>query len=358
MKIPPPRFPLDALAPPGASAFSFLASRDVLRWKSWFYKALLPILARRGPVPASAHLETMGRLIHDSWSPRRHQLRKIIPGEVYQADPDRTPEEIVRGISSQMLRYIARDCILDRIEPEAWDELFEVEGYEAVQELNDRGQAAIFLGSHLGGHVAAVHWMIAHGIPFRMLVQRPRHVSPGLDAWFEQDHPICRQRNLFLRRDLNATEAARRTMDVRRLIRHGVSVYTNCDICWSGPNTDACQFLGQEVRFQSIWIDIAMLLGCPVIGVECRQIPGGRFRMKFQNPFAISPGDSRSEVFERTIARLEQAILAYPDDAIAHLTWSMFRPRRKLSGDSQIPGPVHLRKITSPVTKSSASNDR
>ncbi len=357
MQIPPPRFSLDALAPPGNSAFSFLASRDVLRWKSWFYRGLLPILSRRGAVRAGADLESMGRLIHDTWSPRRRNLKKIVPREVLQADSERSPDEIVRGISSQLLRYLARDFILDRIAPEAWQDLFEVEGYEAVQELNDRGQAAIFLGSHLGGHIAAVHWMIAHGIPFRMLVQRPRHVSPGLDAWFEQEHPICEQRKLFLRRDLNASEGARRTMDVRRLVRHGVSVYTNCDICWSGPNTDACQFLGQEVRFQSIWIDIAMLLGCPVIGVECRQIPGGRFRLIFRDPIAISSGDSRSEVFERTVARLERAILDYPDDAIAHLTWSMFRPRRKLSGDSQIPGPVHLRRSANSSTTSATSKN-
>jgi lauroyl/myristoyl acyltransferase len=340
MTMPPPRFSLDDFVKPGNSGFSFLFSRDVLRWKSWFYQGMLPLMASRGAARAGADLERLGTIIHDRWSPRRRQLKKIISPEVFRTGSGRSPDDIVRGISSQMLRYIARDCVLQKIDPNGWAELFEVEGYERVLELREKGQAAIFLGSHLGGHLTAVHWMIAHGLDFRALVQRPRNVSPGLDGWFDQDHAICDQRNLFLRRDLSPAEGARRTMDVRRLIRHGISIYTNCDICWSGPNTDSCRFLGQDVRFQSIWIDIAMLLGCPVIGVECRQIPGGRFRLKFEEPFAISSPDSRREVFERTISRLERSILEYPDDAIAHLTWSLFRPRRQMQPEPKIPAPA------------------
>lgn len=338
MSIAPARMSLNELVPPETSDISFLASREALRWKTWFYKGLLPVLARRGAVRAGQDLERAGTLMDQCWRPRRKRLLKIVPREVLQADPGRTPEDVIRGISSQMLRYMARDCLFERTKPDEWNEVFEVEGFEFVEEVASGGQGAIFLGSHLGGHLAALHWMIAHGVQLRMLVQRPKNVSAGLDAWFDQDHPICDQRNLFLRRDLNPSEAARRTLEVRRLIRSGISVYTNCDICWSGPNTDSCRFLGQDVRFQSIWIDLAMVLGCPVIGIECRQLAGGRFRLSFRKPESIGPRDARQDVFERTIFRLERSILEYPDDAIAHLTWSLFRPRRRIKSDSEHAG--------------------
>lgn len=342
MSIAPAQMSLNELVPADHSEISFLASREALRWKTWFYKGLLPVLARRGAVQAGQDLERAGTLMHGWWRPRRKQLLKVVPQEVLHADPGRTPEDVIQGISAQMFRYMARDCIFGQTKPDEWNDIFEVEGFEAVEETAGRGQGAIFLGSHLGGHLAALHWMIAHGVSLRMLVQRPKNVSTGLDAWFDQDHPICDQRNLFLRRDLNPAEAARRTVEVRRLIRSGISVYTNCDICWSGPNTDSCRFLGQDVRFQSIWIDLAVVLGCPVIGVECRQLGGGRFRLTFRKPESIGSRDVRQDVFERTIFRLERSILDYPDDAVAHLTWSLFRPRRKMIGDSGHSGPGQM----------------
>lgn len=342
MSIAPARISLNDLVPPETSDFSFLASREALRWKTWFYKGLLPILARRGAVGAGQDLERAGTLMNRWWRTRRKHLLKIVPQEVLQADPGRSPEDVIRGISAQWLRYLARDCLFGRTKPEEWNDIFEVEGFEAVEEITSRGQGAIFLGSHLGGHLAALHWMIAHGVSLRMLVQRPKNVSAGLDAWFDQEHPICRQSDLFLRRDLNPAEAARKMVDVRHLIRKGTSIYTNCDISWVGPNTDSCRFLGQEVRFQSIWIDLAVVLGCPVIGVECRQIMGGRFRLTFRQPETIGSRDSRQEVFDRTITRLERSILEYPDDAIAHLTWPVYRPRRKHMGESAHSGPKRM----------------
>ena len=307
---------------------SWLATRDVLRWKSWFYKGLLPYLSRRGPIRAGEDLERLGTWIHSSWPPRRRQLLNGLPAELFLRRPELAPADVVRGLSKQMMRYLARDCLMTEGSMPSWNALFDVEGFEHVQELTSQRRGAILLGCHLGGHLAAVRWMLAQEVPLRMLVQRPRNVSRELNAWFDQDHPICPQRELFLKRDLSPSEASRRTMDVRRLIRQGVMVYSNCDITWHGTNTDVCRFLGKNVRFQSIWIDLASILGCPVIRVECRQIPGGRFRLRFDRPFAIAPQEPRSEVFERTMSGLENSIVDYPDDAIAHLTWSQFRPNR------------------------------
>lgn len=308
--------------------FSWLASSKILRWKSWFYEGLVPVLARRGPLEAGMELERIGQAINSLWPLRWRAIRKAVRRNRVACHAPWKEHEVTKGLARQMLRYLARDYVLDVIPPHDWSELFTVTGHEHVQNAISDGRGLILLGSHLGGHLAGVHWMIDHGVPLRMLVQRPRNVSRRLHAWFDEEHPVCTQRDLFLKRDLTAAESARRMTDARRLIQSGHAIYTNCDIPWSGPNTDTCRFLGKPVRLQSIWIDLAKILGCPVITLECRQKPGGRFELQFDEPLMIGAKDSRELVFEKVLGRLEKSILDYPDDAIAHLTWPHFRPHR------------------------------
>lgn len=307
---------------------SWLASSKILRWKSWFYEGLVPQLSKRGPLEAGAELERVSYWINKCWPMRWREIRKAVRRNRVACDAPWAEQEVTRGLATQMLRYLARDCILDTIPPYDWSEVFTVSGYEHIQNALSQGQGIILLGSHLGGHLAGLHWMIDHGVPLRMLVQRPRNVSKRLNQWFDEDHPTCTQREIFLKREMTATEAARRMTDARRLIRSGQCVYVNCDIPWTGPNTDAFRFLGKPVRLQSIWIDLAGILGCPVISVECRQKPGGHFELKFDEPMIVNPREPRQIVFDHALGNLESSILQYPNDAIAHLTWPHFRPHR------------------------------
>ena len=92
------------------------------------------------------------------------------------------------------------------------------------------------VGSHLGAHIAGVHWLFRRGVPLRLLVQRPRHVSSELNRRFDAGgiHP---QVEMFLRRDLSPAVAVERVFRARSALRDGLAIYLNGDIPWSGPNT-------------------------------------------------------------------------------------------------------------------------
>ena len=106
------------------------------------------------------------------------------------------------------------------------------------------GRGAILVGSHLGAHIAGVHWLFRRGVPLRLLVQRPRHVSSELNRRFDADGPHP-QAEMFLRRDLSPAVAVERVFRARAALRDGLAIYLNGDIPWSGPNTCPGLLLGR-----------------------------------------------------------------------------------------------------------------
>lgn len=320
---------------PAGPEYSWLLSSQALRWKTWFYKGLVPqLLHRGGPVAAGESLEKLSHRITRFWLPRKIEIRRAIRSNMACCETGWNPALVESGLGRQLLRYVARDCVLDGTDLRQYPDLFTVKGLEHLEKLRSSGCGFILLGSHLGGHLAAVHWMIKSGIDFRMLVQRPKHVSRDLDTWFNRDLPIVSQRDLFLKRDLSTTDAARRMTDARRLIQRGVGLYLNCDIPWDGPNTDSYPLLGRHLRLQSIWIDLATILQCPVVIMSCRQKPGGRFELTFDEPVMSDLFESRSSFFQWAIRRLEQRLIEYPDDAVAHLLWPIHHPGRSFKEKS------------------------
>jgi lauroyl/myristoyl acyltransferase len=314
---------------PTGPDYSWLLSSQALRWKTWFYQGLVPFLLNRGgPVAAGESLEKLSDRFTRFWIPRKQELRRAIHTNMANCETGWDPATVETGLGRQLLRYVARDCVLDGAELNRYQDLFAIKGLEHLDQVRSEGRGYILLGSHLGGHLAAVHWLIKSGIDFRMLVQRPKHVSRDLDTWFASEMPIVSQHELFLKRDLSATEAARRMTDARRLIQRGIGLYLNCDIPWDGPNTDSYPFLGRDLQFQSIWIDLATILQCPIVIISCRQKPGGRFELTFDEPAMADRFDSRSAIFKWAVSRLEQRLIEYPDDAIAHLLWPIHHPGR------------------------------
>lgn len=324
-----PEAPSTEKLKPARPDYSWLASPQALRWKTWFYQGLVPALLRRGgPVKAGQALERLSLNLTRVWLPRKLEIRKAVRSNMADKETGWSAPMVESGLARQLLRYVARDCILDGTDPASFPDLFEVKGLEHLEGLRRNGRGPILLGSHVGGHLAAVHWMMKSGINFRMLVQRPKHVSADLDAWFDREMPVVSQKELFLKRDLSPADAVRRMTDARRLIQQGIGLYINCDIPWDGPNTDVYSFLGRELRLQSIWIDLATILNCPIVTITCRQLPEGRFELIFDEPVLASAFVSRADLFHWAISRLESRVLAYPDDAIAHLMWPIHRPGR------------------------------
>ena len=197
-------------------------------------------------------------------------------------------------------------------------------GVEHLEAALAGGRGVILVGSHLGGHLSAPHWLYRRGFPLRMLIQRPQHVSKRLLDEFDrpgQDHP---QGGFFLRRRLTPEEASKRIFRTRSALRDGLIIYLKGDVPWSGPNTRAGRLVGREQSFQSLWAEFAALFRAPVVAVFCTHQPGGRYRLTFDPAWAVGRG-GEGEAVARYLARLDREIAAHPADAVAHLLWPCYR---------------------------------
>ena len=109
-------------------------------------------------------------------------------------DADWSIETTWPALAANTARFLARDYPLDRQTDEAVLSRFDVRGYERLRATLSEGRGAILVGSHLGAHIAGVHWLFRRGVPLRLLVQRPRHVSSELNRRFDAGglHPAGR----------------------------------------------------------------------------------------------------------------------------------------------------------------------
>ena len=302
--------------------------RHALCWKSLFYEALLPASRRLGPACADAILGGLGRLSL-AWPPRRNALAGSLARARRALGADWDPRAVRPELAAAVPRFLARDYSLEQTTPDQLAARFEVRGFEHVQEALGQGRGMVLLGGHLGGHMAALHWLYRRDVPLRLLVQRPRHVSPTLQAWFDRDEGPHPQSGLFLRRGLPPGAAAERLLRARAALRDGLAVYLAGDVPWGGPNARPGRLLGESHAFLSIWADLAVLARAPVVLMFCTHLPGGRYRLTFDPPWSLSPG-SEAAAIARYLERLEAEIAAHPAEAVAYLTWPCYGPDRHL----------------------------
>lgn len=294
--------------------------RPRLGWKPLFYGALLPLL-RRFPAPVGdALLTALGRVVHAAWPPRRAALAEATRrARAAGLALDRP------ALAGHVARFLARDGPLDGLPDDEALGRFEVVGDEYLRLALAGGRGVVVLGSHLGAHVAALHWMYRRGAPLRLLVQRPRHVSEFLRHQFDRADGPHPQSALFLRRDLTPREAAERLLAARAALRDGMAVYLSGDVPWPSGNARPGRLLGDVRPILATWADLAAQARCPVVPVFCTHRPGGRYALKFGPPWTVEPG-TEGEAVARYLDRLGAEIAAHPSDAVAHLTWPCYGP--------------------------------
>ncbi len=298
--------------------------RHVLSWKSWYYKVVLPGLRRLGPEACDAALTAFGRAVAAA-SPAR---RREIAGAVHRANSilDARWDEpaACRAVASNLARFSARDYPLDGVPDAEVLSRFEVEGESHLDAALSRGRGVILVGSHLGAHVSAQHWLYRRGVPLRLLVQRPRHVSRDLHRRFDLDDPHP-QSTFFLRRKMTPADAVGRLLRARSALRDGLAVYLSGDILWPGPNCRGGRLLGVDRTFLAVWADLAAQARSPVVFLFATHRPGGRYALTIDPPRTIEPG-AEDEAVAAYFRRLEAEIAANPADAIAYLLWPCFGP--------------------------------
>ena len=306
-----------------------MKSRDVLTWKFVFYHGFLPALRQLGPARADAILGMLGKCSTTLWPPRKRRLAvalEIAREALSHLSPTWNSDTLAPELAAGSLRYLARDYLLaeanDRVLP-----LFDVSGESALNQALAKGRGVVLVGSHFGGHIAAFHWLYRMGLPLRLMVQRPRHVTRALAAFFDQDEPRP-QSEFFLTRNMDATTCVSRILNARAALREGIAVYLPGDIPWNGPNSRTGRLLGGTHPFLSVWADLAAITSAPVFHVICTPRGNGRFALAFEPAGTIAPGQEPAAV-DRYLARLDAAINADPADAVAHLLWPCFSPALK-----------------------------
>ena len=296
--------------------------RRILSWKFVFYDLLLPALRGLGPARGDAILGWFGRLAIMLRPGRSQRIRAALERAGTALDAEWPIETTWPALAANTARFLARDYLLDCQTDLAVLSRFEVRGYERLSATLADGRGAILVGSHLGAHIAGVHWLFRRGVPLRLLVQRPRHVSGELNRRFDACnlHP---QAEMFLRRDLSPAVAVERVFRARSALRDGLAIYLNGDIPWSGPNTCPGTLLGRPQRLLAIWTELAVLTGTPVFLVFCTHLPGGRFALEIEAIGHLRPGEEETAVADY-LKQLEARIATRPADAVAHLLWPCY----------------------------------
>lgn len=322
--------------------------RHFLSWKPLFYDALLPTLRALGAARGDALLGGLGVALATAWPPRRLELDRALRRghDALGSAAGRDHRAELRALEGNVLRFLARDCPLDGDTDERFFARFDVTGFEHLEEAIARGRGVILLGCHLGAHLSAPHWLYRRGLPLRMLIQRPAHVSRLLQTRFDDADGPHPQSGFFLHRRLTSEEASKRIFRTRTALRDGMIIYLKGDVPWVGPNTRPGRLLGQEQTFQSLWADFAALFRAPVVPVFCTHLPRGRYALTFDPVLSVSRGEE-AEAVSRYLTRLEAEITAHPADAVGHLLWPCYGPPRSSAGAS---GHVFGRRHARPYT--------
>jgi lauroyl/myristoyl acyltransferase len=302
-----------------------LRLRDILSWKFLFYSLFIPGLRLFGPSFCDAVLAGLGRAIGGFWLPRRWEHLAALKRVRAALRADWSLDELRPELAAATFRFLARDYPLDGTNEAALRGRFTVEGLEPLQAGLARRQGVLVVGSHLGAHLAGLHGLYRLGVPLRLLVQRPGHVSAELNRWFDRSDVPYPQSGFFVRRDLSPVMAVERILRARAALRDGLAVYMTGDIPWDGPNSRPGRLLGQTRRFLSVWADLAAQTRVPVFLVFCNHRAGGRYALTIDPPWILRPGDEPAAVV-RYLHQLEQQIAADPADAVAHLLWPCYGP--------------------------------
>lgn len=286
-----------------------------MSWKSLYYGPWMALLKRLPPARADALNRALWQGFTQA-SPRGRARMRTALAAAAAAGCDTVSADT---LATQASRMLARDCWL---RPDRDNSLVEVEGFDAVAKLAERGQGAVLLGCHMGGYIRALHWLYRRNLPIRMLVQCPSHVSPELKSRLDVRDGAFPQQSLFVKRGLSTQSCVERILKAHAAVRSGILMYLCGDIPWHKGRDG--EFLNTTRRFQTIWLDLALATGAPVIPVFGCFGSNGRLQIQFDTPFHVDRNDPDAAL-HRYLARLTDVVRACPDQAWPYWSWPAYR---------------------------------
>lgn len=230
-----------------------------------------------------------------------------------------------RELAGNQVRWRTRDQLLDGRDDSTVTGLFRVAGREHLDAAMAAKRGVILLGNHFGAHLMPAHWLVRHGYPLRLFMERPHHISKLLSQGFETDGPLG-QRKLFISRRADPSESAGAILRAGRVLKAGMGILIASDVRWEGPHTAPARFLGREYQFSATWVALASLTGAPVVPVFCRMAPDGTHELEFLPDFHVPPdaaadGGAGGWV-QRALDEIERRVGGDPANSNEYFFWA------------------------------------
>jgi KDO2-lipid IV(A) lauroyltransferase len=217
-----------------------------------------------------------------------------------------------------------RDRLLDGRSDANAAAVFEVTGRDHLDQACGSGQGAIMLCNHFGAHMMPAHWLVRHGYPLRLFMERPRSISKYLAQNFDTEGPTG-QKKLFISRKANPAESAGSILRACRVIRSGALLFIAGDVRWQGQLSAEAHFLGRTYAISCTWVTLAALTGAPVVTEFCVIRPDGSYLLEFLEPYTIPRDaehpDQAGPWVQRYLDLVEERVRLYPSNSNDYFFW-------------------------------------
>jgi len=276
-----------------------------VRWRVEFaaVKTLAFLLAGLAH-PLRLHLgRALGRLAF--CVDRRHA--RVALANVRAAYPDaaaswhrRTARESFAHLGRLLVELLVQDRLLPRL-----PRLLEIHGLDRLRRVGGTGRGYFLLSGHFGSW----EWVALHqatlGFPLWMIT-RPLD-NPHLEEL------LAARRRATGNRVVHKRNAAR---EMVKAIKHGFGVAIVIDQDFLSPGAHFVPFFGRLAATTPTLGTLACRLGVPVLPVFSYPLPGGRYRVEYEEPI-VPPADQDREAAARQVtlqatARIEAAIRRHP----------------------------------------------
>ena len=276
-------------------------------------QVILPLVRRLPPRAAARVVAALGAS-ELAWNlPLRRRFEAALARGAADLGCHWDVPALARALAGNLLRWRARDLLLDGLPDDRADALLVADGREHLDAARARGRGVILLFNHFGGFLLPAHWLVRHGYPLRWLTERPRNISRLLARDFTVDGPLG-QRKLFMSRTHDAAEGAGAVRRAVRVLQAGMVVQVAGDVRWSGPHTAPGRFLGRTYSFSTTWVKLAAMTGAPLVPTFGFLVPDGSYRVEFHPPYCVPAADPKAGRSSRWL----QACLDLIEDRVRH----------------------------------------
>jgi len=196
----------------------------------------------------------------------------------------------------------------DRLAGHAFDDLFDVDGWEHIERLVAAGRGFFLIGGHFGAVEQALYPITQRLRPLHLVLKAQR--NPYVNEAIRQMRDSRGQLLIYPKR------AGHRMLNV---VRKGGRVAIQIDQRVQPRDGALIQFLGRPAWTSIAVAQLSIHSGCPVVPLYCVPTAGGRFHLEIEPP--IEPPERSEErglaaqiaLTRRYLASLEAQIRRRPD---------------------------------------------